>query len=104
MSNDRQGSGAIWGNTHTYQGALRMRFENFSGRKILEGNYLGARSAGSRPVWGHVHTDQAALRIQSKDSSGLKFLKGSYLGARSARLKIHMGQCTYRSGHSTNSI
>ena len=53
---------------------------------------------------GNIHTDQGAYEFALRHSSGLKILKGDYLGARSAGLKAHVGQCTYRSGRSTNSV
>ena len=42
----RQGSRPKCGSTRTKQGFLGARYGNFSGLKILEGNFPGARSAG----------------------------------------------------------
>ena len=68
MEHERQSSRAIWGHTHTDQGALRILSEIFSGLKILKGNYLGARVARRKAHIGAVH-----IPIRALYDLGLKF-------------------------------
>ena len=56
MEPDRQGSRPKCGSTRTNQSFLGTRYGNFSGLKILEGNFLGARSAGLKAqMWQHPY-------------------------------------------------
>ena len=63
---DRQGSRPKCGSTHTKQGFLGTRYGNFSGLKILEGNFLGARSAGFKAHMVPSHGALAHFQILNK--------------------------------------
>ena len=63
---DRQGSRPKCGSTHTKQSFLGTRYGNFSGLKILEGDFLGARSAGLKAHMAPSHGALAPFQILNK--------------------------------------
>ena len=75
---DRQGSRPKCGSTRTNQSFLGTRYGNFSGLKILEGNFLGARSAGFKA---HMVPSHGAL-------AHFQILHKLYLRAVLGRLRV----------------
>ena len=63
---DRQGSRPKCGSTRTKKGFLGARYGNFSGLKILEGSFLGARSAGFKAHMVPSHNALAHFQILNK--------------------------------------
>ena len=75
---DRHGSRPKCGSTRTNQSFLGTRCGNLSGLKILEGNFLGARSAGFKA---HMVPSHNAL-------AHFQFLNKLYLRAVLGRLRV----------------